>query len=625
MQSTFSGIELAKRGVMAHNTGLQTVGHNLSNASTEGYSRQRVELQAFHPLDRPGLSRAERPGQIGQGVEVARVSRVRDMILERRLVSQAHGEEYWDERQKYLRMVEQVYTEPGDLSVRNLMDRFWDSWQELSVHPDQMAARQAVLQRGSSLMDGIQNRFQDLHRIQTMLEDEIKGDVEGINQLTSDIAKLNEEIVRVEGAGDEPNDLYDRRDLLVERLGKKVNIETDHRNPDEFSIYVGGRHIVQGSIAKKLERVPNPDNQGFSRVVWADTDESFNPRGGALGAHLELRDGDVRDEIQKLDNMTINFVDLVNEIHRDGSGRNGRTGVDFFVERPAINNVLGNIDTTGDGTFDSSHVFRIKGANQLEPQDQIGIQGEISLSGSDGPVVVPYNTTDRVEDVVARINRSGAEVVARLTRDNSLELKGTPAANQENPDFVIRNVQDSGQFLVGFAGILSDSGAAGSYSYNQADAVLNLQVGVENIAVAPQNNPSGWIQVNPEITSEPATIAAGFVNDGQLAEAGDGRAAIEIAKLRNNPVMVGQTSTFDDYFADSVAEIGLKGQEAEQAWHTERQIMKDLRDLRDSISGVNIDEELAQMIKFQHGYNAAARFMTTVNQMLDVLINRLGV
>ncbi|THB62542.1 MAG: flagellar hook-associated protein FlgK, partial [Spirochaetaceae bacterium] len=98
-----------------------------------------------------------------------------------------------------------------------------------------------------------------------------------------------------------------------------------------------------------------------------------------------------------------------------------------------------------------------------------------------------------------------------------------------------------------------------------------------------------------------------------------------IAKLRNNPVMVGQTATFDDYFADTVVEAGLKGQEAELAWHTERQIMKDLRDLRDSISGVNIDEELAQMIKFQHGYNAAARYMSTVNDMLDVLINRLGV
>ncbi|MFW6362858.1 MAG: flagellar hook-associated protein FlgK, partial [Spirochaeta sp.] len=262
MQSTFSGLELAKRSINAHNIGLQTVGHNLSNASTEGYSRQRIELETYPPLDRPGLNRAERPGQIGQGVEVARITRVRDMILEGRLVSQAHGEEYWNERQEYLSMVEQVYTEPGDLSIRNRMDRFWDSWQELSMHPDQMAARQAVVQRGESLMDGIQERFGDLNRIQVMLEEEIQGDVETINQLTRDISQLNEEIVKVEGVGDNPNDLYDRRDVLVERLGTIVNIETDQRDPDEFSVYVGGRHIVQGSIAKRLETRPEPETQG---------------------------------------------------------------------------------------------------------------------------------------------------------------------------------------------------------------------------------------------------------------------------------------------------------------------------------------------------------------------------
>ncbi len=625
MQSTFSGVELAKRGILAHNVGLQTVGHNLSNASTEGFSRQRVELQAYPPLDKPGLNRAERAGQIGQGVEVARVARVRDMILEQRLVAQANGESFWNEKQEYLRMVEQVYTEPGDLSVRNLMDRFWESWQELSLHPDQMAARQVVLQRGNSLMAGIQNRYQDLYRIQTMLEDEIQADVAKVNELVRDIAKLNEEIVRVEGAGDEPNDLYDRRDLLTERLGKIVDIQTDYRDPNEFSIYVGGRHIVQGAIAVELEARPEPANQGFSRVVWKDTEEGFELRGGEMAAHLELRDGDLRNEIQKLDNMTINFVDLVNEIHRDGSGLNGRSGVDFFVERPSVNTVLGNIDSTGDGAFDQTHLFRMQGANRVNAQDQIGIEGTITLSGSEGPVTIDYNPVDRVEDVIRRINMSGAEVVARLNRNNQIELKGTPAANIENPDFVIRTVQDSGQFLAGYAGLLPGTGPEGGYSYAQADAALGLQVGVDSIAVAPQANPSAWIEVNPVLRQEPATIAAGLSTDGRPAEAGDGSAAMEIAKLRNNPVMVGQTATFDDYFADTVVEAGLKGQEAELAWHTERQIMKDLRDLRDSISGVNIDEELAQMIKFQHGYNAAARYMSTVNDMLDVLINRLGV
>ncbi|MBP5747591.1 MAG: flagellar hook-associated protein FlgK, partial [Treponema sp.] len=109
------------------------------------------------------------------------------------------------------------------------------------------------------------------------------------------------------------------------------------------------------------------------------------------------------------------------------------------------------------------------------------------------------------------------------------------------------------------------------------------------------------------------------------ADADDGRAAVEIAAIRNTHVMIGSNRTLDDYFADSVTNVGLKGEQAQNMLASQNAIMQDLRDLRDSISGVNIDEELADIMKFQHGYNAAARFVTVQDQLLDTLINRLGV
>ncbi|MCG8478176.1 MAG: flagellar hook-associated protein FlgK, partial [Spirochaetales bacterium] len=108
-------------------------------------------------------------------------------------------------------------------------------------------------------------------------------------------------------------------------------------------------------------------------------------------------------------------------------------------------------------------------------------------------------------------------------------------------------------------------------------------------------------------------------------ETGDGRAAGAVASLRNSAVGIGRVETLDDYFADTVARIGLKGEESELSLTTSERILKDLADLRQSISGVNLDEELAEMIKFQHGYQAAARFISNVNQMLDTIINRMGV
>jgi len=124
---------------------------------------------------------------------------------------------------------------------------------------------------------------------------------------------------------------------------------------------------------------------------------------------------------------------------------------------------------------------------------------------------------------------------------------------------------------------------------------------------------------------DPANVAAGFGENGRPANAGNGEAAAAIASIRNNIIMVGRYATFDDYFANSIGDIALMGEQSERALATENQIMKYLKDWRQSISGVNIDEELSNMIRFQHGYNAAARFITTVNSMLDTLINRMGV
>ncbi|MFP4383248.1 MAG: flagellar hook-associated protein FlgK [Spirochaetia bacterium] len=626
MQSTFSGIEIGKRSLFASQVALNTIGHNVSNANTPGYSRQRVELQTFPPIYYPQLNRAEISGQIGQGVTVESVNRIKDMILEQRIVSQTSLEGYWNTRDNYLLMLDQVYNEPADISVRGHLDRFWSAWQELSIHPEQISAREAVLQRGAGLSEAINQRYRSLDQIRTMLDDDIRATVKQVNDLLGEIAELNVEIVRVQALGDNPNDLLDRRDLLTERLGGLINITTDGRDEDEFNIHTEGYHLVQGGIVRPLEIRPDPQNEGYTEVVWSENLEEENAgiEGGVLGALIELRDQDVRQEIQNLDMMSVNFMDMVNEIHREGYGLNGRTGRDFFVQYPFVNNALGNYDRNGDGEFDSTYIFRMSGTNSLNMREQIGLAGTMILSGPDGNREIEYFPTDTVADVISRINTSGAEVVATLNIEGELTLKAAPAENMDNPDFVVRHVEDTGQFLAGYAGILTEPGPAGAYDWENPDAVLDIRGGA-GYAVTPLMHPSAYIAVNPELQREPATVAASFGVGDRAGELGNGEAALAIAGLRNSPVMLGQISTFDDYFANTVAEIGLKGEQAEIAARTQEQIILDLRNTRESISGVNIDEELAEMIKFQHGYAAAARFINQINTMLDTIINRMGV
>lgn len=623
MGSTFSGIELGKRSIMAHTDAITTAGHNISNANTEGYSRQRVQLKEFDPLYKPDLERAERAGMIGQGMDSQSINRVRDELLDQRITEQQHSESYWETRSKYYTMIEQIYNEPDDVSIRSNMDKFWEGWQELSVHPESQAARQAVVTRGESLADSIKTKWEALMGVGNLINGDIEATVKQVNDYTRQIASLNAEIVRSRGMGDNPNDLLDRRDLLVDKLSKIINITSDRRDSDEFMVHLDGHVLVQGGVARSFDLETVVDNNGYDKLVWKDTGNEAVIKGGTLGALIELRDVDIRSEVQSLNTMTMNFSDLVNDIHRNGYGANNVTGLDFFTQHSFVENVNGNYDRDGDGTLDHSYIFRFTGTTKLNPQEQIGLEGVMTLSGSGGNVQVAYHPTDTVETVINRINDSNGEVKAYLDRNNNLVLKGTTASAVENPDFVIRHVEDSGFFLTGYTGILQASGAAGAYDYAQADAVQAL-AGAQ-FAVSPVLNPAGYIEVNQTLKNDVMSVAAAYKDNSGNVNAGDGRAAVEIAAIRNTKVMIGHERTFDDYFADSVTNVGLKGEQAENMHLSHSAVMEDLRSLRDSISGVNIDEELADIIKFQHGYNAAAKFVTVWDSLLDTIINRLGV
>ena len=623
MASSFAGIEIGKRSLMAHETQISTAGHNISNADTEGYSRQRVNIRSFDPIYRPDLERAMVPGQIGQGTDVESITRIRDELLESRIVEGTNLETYWETRDKYYSMIESIYNEPNDISVRTNMDKYWSAWQELSTYPESDAARQAVVVRGQTLANSIQQQYKSLRGIADQVNGDIEATVKQENDLVRQIAACNNEIVRVEGMGDNPNDLYDRRDLLVEKLSGLINVTVTERDPDEFMVHTDGQVLIQGDLARQIATVGQIDNNGYGKLVWTDTKLDAEFHGGTLGALVELRDKDLRGEMQTLNTMTLNFADLVNDVHRNGIGKNNTTGIDFFVQHDFVENAHGNYDSDGDGVEDHSYIFRITGTNTLRPQEQVGLSGTMTINGAGGNITVAYNATDTVEEVINRINDSNGEVKAYLDRNNHLVLKATAAAQIGNPDFAIRHVEDSGAFLAGYSGLLGGSGADNAFDWERADAVDVLADA--DYSVSPILDPAAYVAVNRIIENDVSSVAAGFANSKGYAEASDGRAAVEMAAIRNTKVMIGSERTFDDYFAERVTSVGLKGEQAQNQLATQNKIMGDLRDLRDSISGVNIDEELADIIKFQHGYNVAAKFITVQDELLDTLINRLGV
>lgn len=621
MHSTFSGVEIAKRGLFAQTRGLTTVGHNLNNIATEGYSKQRVKLEATYALYAPGMGRAETPGQIGQGVDIARVTRQRNALLDNTIASQSHKEGFWQKRNEYIQRLSEIYNEVGDSSIRSALDAYWAAWEEVATFPDQVSARIVLLERSDTLAAAIQERQQQLAQLRSVLDEEVVVTVSAINQYTKDIAILNKKIKESEALGDSPNDLLDKRDLLVDKVGSLINITVERRDPDEFLIHTDGKVLVQGQHARQFDVRRDADNASTHTVLWNDTGDTLNASGGTLAALIGVRDDDLRTEIQNLNTFTITLVDTTNALHRTGVSLNKTTNQDFFVERPAVLNAQGNYDADEDGIFDQSRLYRITGSNVLEPTQNVGFAGILRLPGTSGDEIieVAYNGSDTIQNIVDRINASGAEVVAAFDHESKLVIRATASHDPNNPDFVIRSLEDSGEFLAGYSGLLTAPDNEGAYTWQEADAALSLAS--DAYGVAPFLDPAASIGVHERLVRDPREVAAASYSQDGIADTGNGRIAAKIAHVRTADAGFSQGQSFEDFFADTTASLASSAQEALTHKETHELIMKKLHDERASISKVNLDEELQNMIKYQTAYRASAQFLTYINTTYETLLN----
>lgn len=631
MISTFHGIEVGKRGLQVHQQGMHVVEHNVSNANTEGYSRQRINFETFDPLYIPGLNREERPGQVGMGTVVQKIERIRNSFLDDRIMFEVSNRGYWDVMQFHLRQVEHIHNEPSDQTIRTNLDKFWKAWQDLNNNPRDLAARAVVKETALTLSRSINTTFDRLYGLQGNIDTQIKTKVQEINALARQIAELNERILQSKQVGDSPNDLKDRRDKLVESLSKMVNVNVVRQDPDEFFIYVGSQYLVQGKKFRALEAKGNPKMGGFADVRWADDSREVKLTSGELKALVVMRDDVLDNQITKVDNLTANLTDLVNEGHFDGFGLNFKTGLNFFKKVSLTENRNGNFDYDGDGAEDKTILFKIAGTKKLDPDMEVGSAGQLNFGPAEPggkDVVIDYTARDKIRDVIERINKNQAGIVAYINHRGRLTVKASIPTDKRQMKFVIRHLQDSGDFFVGIGGLLRERGPQGAYDWNAINQVNKLVGQEKDYTVTPQYHPSRWVDVDDAIKRDLNNIAAakGIDTDGddkydKSNGLGDGNNALTIAAYRYNNGMIGENSTFDEFFTGLIGQLGADSRDAKDHFSKSELVMKALSNERKSISGVSMDAELAQMVMFQHGYNASARLIKTFDQMLDTIIH----
>ncbi|OHD53645.1 MAG: flagellar hook-associated protein FlgK [Spirochaetes bacterium GWF1_51_8] len=632
MLSTFHGVELGKKGLNAHQVGMDTIAHNLGNIETPGFSKQKVNNTTFHPIYEPSANHPNQAGQIGTGVMVENIERVKDALIDDQIFYEKGGLGFWDAKQDYLHKIEMLMNEPGKPNIRTVMDAMWEGITKVVQDPTEIAARFELIERAKAVTDTVNHVYNSLSKLQEDANMLIIDKVAEINSMASEIAKLNVQIVKSEALGDNPNDLYDKRDLLIDKLSKLIDIKVERKNNKEVIIYLGSENLVQGPIFNPLVAKSNPDNKGFVDIQWEDG-RSVRLGEGYLAGLLSARDEDLQGAMNNINSLAVNLTDAFNEVHKDGFGLNKSTDVNFFKAIPLSPYADGGYDFNNDGVVDGTALFKVSGTEVLKKETLAGTGGYLNFgpSKANGPdIVVQYQPTDTIQAVMDKINQSEAGVTAYLNHKGQLSLKAKFPSDNSFPEFAIRHIEDSGNLLTGVAGLLAGSGAQNSFDYKNVNGIAKFISPANNISFTPQTNPAGWMAVDDMILADPQTIAAsggidttGDGNPNMMNGLADNRNAMALMDLRYAKIMVESQSTFGEFFQSIIGDFGERSKTAITNFDKNDGVVQSLQNLKDKISGVNVDEELTKMLQFQHGYNASAKLVTVFDRMLETIL-RMG-
>jgi flagellar hook-associated protein 1 FlgK len=325
MPGLFQGLEIGKRALLSHQVYLQTIGHNIANVNTPGFTRQRVRISASYP-------ESLTYGQVGTGIRVDDVRHVRDMFLRQqyREANKSFGQ--WSYKEKTLAQIESLFNEPQDNALNEQLNDFWDAWSELSLSPESSPPRKMVLEQARTLINGFHQLSGQLTKLREATDRDLTGMVERINGLTSEIANLNQQIKSQELGGTRANDLRDERDRLTDELSLIIDVRTREKANGASIVYMGAMVLVDGSDSFDLgTRLVQEGDLITHDLVWKGTEVRLTNINGELAGLLQTRDEIIPQYLDQLNRLARSLVQEINRIHRSGYGyQNNLTDVNFF-------------------------------------------------------------------------------------------------------------------------------------------------------------------------------------------------------------------------------------------------------------------------------------------------------
>ena len=618
MPSTFFGLDIGTSGLHTYQAALNNTAHNITNAKTEGYSRQQVNRQAKDPI-----AIAQRYGMVGTGVIANKISQIRDEYydLKYRTANTVNGA--YESRTYYLKNIQNFLNEIKDGGFNTNFKNLFNGMSEVEKDPRSKSARAQMVNQAYAMTEYFNNLSENLKNTQNEVNFNIKNTVDTINSYADQIATLTKQINMIEVSGGFANDLRDQRNLLVDKLSELADVSVKEERIGEelsgslsgvttYTVKINGSYLVNNYRANRIETVPRNyksninDVEGLYDLKWSDG-QNFSTHnshlGGKLGALFEMRDGNNRASLRcnvkeasegdtelTLEDTNINSVEAMNFPPKGritvGGEEYEYTGFEVKIEKDP---------DTGKDKF--KYIFKLKEdkpiTKDITEDDKIvaKIGEQVNFKG------IPYYM-DQINSFVRKFSKEF----------NEIHKTGEDLDGNKGTDFFTGVDEVTGEnYKFKVPGTL-DEGGNEVTEFSSEDETY-YRITAHNYSVA------RTFKENPSLIAAAKTISDGVENTEVMKK---------LENLQKDRTMFDQGKP-EEFYQSLTSDIGVDTKTAETFSTNQDKMVKAINNQRLSISGVDNDEEAMDLVKFKNCYNLSAKVITVMNEIYNKLINEMAV
>lgn len=543
-------LSIGSSALAAAQVGISTTGHNIANANTEGYSRQKVQ-QSANQAQKFGY------GYVGQGVNVASVTRVYNDLLAKQVINSQSISQGVNTYSTELNTLDNMLSDSA-AGLNPALSDFYANVKNAAANASDIPTRQSLLSSSQALANRFSSMGERLNEIQNDVNTQLTGHISSINGISTQISRLNDIIEKaISVDGNPPNDLMDQRDKLVSDMSQIIKTTVVPQGQGSYNVFVGnGLPVVVGADTFELAATTSLTDESRIEVGYkSNTKVTILGKdslvGGKLGGLVSFRSESLDPAQRQLGQIGLVLASEYNEQHRAGVDLNGNTGLDLFsIPGPLVTQ---NRNNTGNATITST----VTDAKQVTSSDY-----KLQFDGTN------YSVT--------RINDGNTTAITAFPQTvDGMAFNLTAGAMNAGDEFMIRPTVN----------------VASSFK-------LNAAVGAEELAFGQSTGPTG---------------------------PSDNRNALALSELELKQVVTNRDgsrqSNFSTAFAQMVSQVGNKANELQVIGASENRVLDIARTAMQSESGVNLDEEATNLIRYQQAYQAAGKMMQIATDLFNVLLS----